>query len=63
MRSSKSQAEGHKLTYVRFKYRQADGSNNNPMYPKMGAANTPYARTVCPLHPVVLSLVLMVLFS
>lgn len=32
-------------------YRSADGSNNNPMLPKLGAANTPYARSV---HPNVL---------
>ncbi|KAI9804672.1 MAG: hypothetical protein M1833_006747 [Piccolia ochrophora] len=30
-------------------YRQADGSNNNFLYPGLGAANTPYARTVQPL--------------
>ncbi|MCJ1272406.1 hypothetical protein MMC21_000192 [Puttea exsequens] len=32
----------------KFQYRQADGSNNNIMYPKLGAANTPYARSVSP---------------
>ncbi|KAH0555975.1 hypothetical protein GP486_006082 [Trichoglossum hirsutum] len=31
-----------------FAYRQADGSNNNIMYPHIGAANTPYARSVRP---------------
>ncbi|KAI9860958.1 MAG: hypothetical protein M1813_005637 [Trichoglossum hirsutum] len=31
-----------------FAYRQADGSNNNIMYPHLGAANTPYARSVRP---------------
>ena len=38
------------LSYLgdKFKYRQADGSFNNVMYPHMGAANTPYARTVQP---------------
>ncbi|KAH0556979.1 hypothetical protein GP486_005233 [Trichoglossum hirsutum] len=35
-----------------FAYRQADGSNNNIMYPHLGAANTPYARSV---HPGVMS--------
>ena len=30
------------------KYRAADGSFNNPMAPMVGAANTPYARTVRP---------------
>jgi len=30
------------------RYRQADGSNNNIMYPHLGAANTPYARTIFP---------------
>ena len=32
-----------------FKYRSADGSNNSFKHPKLGAANTPYARTVPPL--------------
>jgi linoleate 10R-lipoxygenase len=38
------------LSYLgdKFKYRQADGSYNNIMYPHIGAANTPYARTVAP---------------
>jgi hypothetical protein len=31
-----------------FKYRKSDGSNNNFMYPHMGAAGSPYARTVTP---------------
>ncbi|KAG6315855.1 hypothetical protein E4U44_001059 [Claviceps purpurea] len=31
-----------------FKYRQPDGSNNNPLLPKLGAAGTPYSRTVKP---------------
>ncbi|KAG5949373.1 hypothetical protein E4U53_005905 [Claviceps sorghi] len=31
-----------------FKYRQPDGSNNNPLFPKLGAAGTPYSRTVKP---------------
>ncbi|OJD35163.1 fatty acid oxygenase [Diplodia corticola] len=31
-----------------FSYRQADGSYNNIMYPHLGAANTPYARSVQP---------------
>ncbi|KAI9680215.1 MAG: hypothetical protein M1829_001452 [Trizodia sp. TS-e1964] len=31
-----------------FMYRQADGSNNNILYPHLGAANTPYARSVRP---------------
>ncbi|KAI1853021.1 hypothetical protein JX265_012777 [Neoarthrinium moseri] len=29
-----------------YRYRQADGSFNNPQVPLMGAANTPYTRTV-----------------
>ncbi|KAJ5720751.1 Psi-producing oxygenase A [Penicillium malachiteum] len=29
-------------------YRKADGSGNNPFWPNIGAANTPYARTVRP---------------
>ncbi|KAJ5887878.1 hypothetical protein N7495_007919 [Penicillium taxi] len=32
-----------------FKYRSADGSNNNPTLPWLGAANTPYCRTIPPL--------------
>ncbi|KAG6012087.1 hypothetical protein E4U43_007946 [Claviceps pusilla] len=31
-----------------FKYRQPDGSNNNPLLPRLGAAGTPYSRTVKP---------------
>lgn len=31
-----------------FKYRKSDGSNNNIMYPRMGAAGSPYARSVTP---------------
>ncbi|KAG6011007.1 hypothetical protein E4U21_000038 [Claviceps maximensis] len=31
-----------------FKYRQPDGSKNNPLLPKLGAAGTPYSRTVKP---------------
>ncbi|KAK2747999.1 hypothetical protein FQN57_001590 [Myotisia sp. PD_48] len=31
-----------------FIYRTADGSNNNPLFPQLGAANTPYARSVIP---------------
>lgn len=39
-----------------FKYRTADGSNNNPMYPRLGAAGSPYARTVRPrtMQPIAL---------
>lgn len=38
------------LSYMgdEFRYRMADGSNNNPLLPKLGAANTPYARTINP---------------
>ncbi|KAF7718629.1 Linoleate 10R-lipoxygenase [Penicillium ucsense] len=32
-----------------FKYRSADGSRNNPTLPQLGAANTPYCRTIPPL--------------
>lgn len=35
-----------------YAFRTADGSNNNPDYPDMGKAGTPYARSVqqaCPL--------------
>lgn len=33
-----------------FKYRTADGSNNNTMYPTLGAAGSHYARTVVGTH-------------
>lgn len=38
------------LNYIGDKtmYRSADGSNNNPLWPSMGAAGTPYARSVRP---------------
>ena len=38
------------LSYLgdEYKYRQADGSNNNIMYPHLGAAGSSYARTVTP---------------
>ena len=36
------------LSYMSFRYREADGSYNNVLAPKIGAANTPYARTVRP---------------
>ncbi|KAI9884215.1 MAG: hypothetical protein M1823_004008 [Watsoniomyces obsoletus] len=38
------------LSYLgdKFTYRQADGSYNNVMFPNLGAANTPYARSVIP---------------
>lgn len=32
-----------------FKYRSADGSTNSYIFPKLGAANTPYARSVNPV--------------
>lgn len=32
-----------------YKYRQADGSHNNVLYPNLGKAGQPYARTVKPL--------------
>ncbi|KAF6838515.1 linoleate diol synthase [Colletotrichum musicola] len=32
----------------KLKYRFADGSHNNPLYPLLGAANQPYARSVKP---------------
>ncbi|KAF7543942.1 hypothetical protein G7Z17_g10338 [Cylindrodendrum hubeiense] len=31
-----------------YRFRQPDGSNNNPLFPKMGAAKTPYARSCRP---------------
>lgn len=32
-----------------YQYRSADGSNNNPTLPWLGAANTAYCRTISPL--------------
>ena len=32
-----------------FRYRSADGSNNSYIFPRLGAANTPYARSVSPV--------------
>ncbi|PYI33000.1 peroxidase [Aspergillus indologenus CBS 114.80] len=39
------------LSYMgnEYAYRSADGSNNNPTLPWLGAANTPYARSIAPL--------------
>ncbi|KAE8166073.1 heme peroxidase [Aspergillus tamarii] len=34
-----------------YKYRAADGSNNNPLYPHLGAAGSHYVRSVTPQHP------------
>lgn len=38
------------LNYIgeKYMYRSADGSNNNPLYPQLGAAGTTYARSVRP---------------
>lgn len=33
-----------------FSYREADGSNNNPTIPNLGAAHTPYSRSVASSH-------------
>ncbi|KAH7119549.1 heme peroxidase [Dendryphion nanum] len=33
----------------KYIYRTADGSYNNPLHPALGAANTPYCRTVKPM--------------
>ncbi|GAA6004081.1 hypothetical protein JCM10207_002416 [Rhodosporidiobolus poonsookiae] len=38
-------------THVGTSVRAADGSGQNPTNPKLGAANTPYIRTVPPVHP------------
>lgn len=32
-----------------YAYRSADGSRNNPTLPWLGAANTPYSRSIPPL--------------
>lgn len=39
------------LSYMsdEWRYRSADGSNNSFIFPKLGAANTPYARSVNPV--------------
>lgn len=39
------------LSYLgpKFDFRQADGSGNNIMYPRLGAAGSPYARSVKPM--------------
>ncbi|PYH33482.1 peroxidase/cytochrome P450 family protein [Aspergillus neoniger CBS 115656] len=39
------------LSYMgeEYAYRSADGSNNNPTLPWLGAAGTPYARSIAPL--------------
>ncbi|KAF9251277.1 hypothetical protein CBS147339_5695 [Penicillium roqueforti] len=39
------------LSYMgdEYQYRSADGSNNNPTLPWLGAANTAYCRTISPL--------------
>ncbi|KAE8387807.1 heme peroxidase [Aspergillus alliaceus] len=34
-----------------YRYRAADGSNNNPLYPQLGAAGSHYVRSVTPRHP------------
>ncbi|KAK0488988.1 linoleate diol synthase [Armillaria novae-zelandiae] len=34
-----------------YKFRKADGSNNNVLTPDMGKAGTPYARSVQQIHP------------
>ncbi|KAF4332293.1 Psi-producing oxygenase A [Fusarium beomiforme] len=40
------------LSYLgdEFRYRAADGSNNNILYPQLGAAGSHYARSVVPKH-------------
>ncbi|KAH7325577.1 heme peroxidase family protein [Stachybotrys elegans] len=40
------------LSYLgdKFRYRTADGSNNNILYPQLGAAGSHYARSVLPKH-------------
>ncbi|KAJ5137335.1 hypothetical protein N7526_003568 [Penicillium atrosanguineum] len=38
----------HPLSHE-YKYRSADGSNNNPTLPWLGAANTAYCRTIPPM--------------
>lgn len=33
-----------------YRYHSADGSNNNPLQPRLGAAGEPYSRTTSPMH-------------
>ncbi|KAF3349813.1 hypothetical protein VD0002_g6481 [Verticillium dahliae] len=39
-----------------WKYRRADGSHNNPLYPWLGAAGQTYARSVAPKKPTLAAL-------
>jgi hypothetical protein len=41
------------LSYLgnNVQFRTADGSNNNLMYPNLGKAGTPYAKSVVATHP------------
>jgi len=38
-----------------YAHRMPDGSNNNPLFPDLGRAGMPYARSVAPTRPVPLS--------
>ena len=37
---------GHTKPLAKYVYRSADGTNYNPLYPALGKARSPYARTV-----------------
>ncbi|KAF8532744.1 heme peroxidase [Gautieria morchelliformis] len=50
-----AEANGSALGLKSFAYRQADGSCNNPLIPELGAAHTPYARSVTSSHVVPIS--------
>ena len=49
-------ASAHSAAYdvnaIPYSARSADGSNYNPLFPNMGKAGTPYARTVPPANPI-----------
>ncbi|KDQ09782.1 hypothetical protein BOTBODRAFT_507785 [Botryobasidium botryosum FD-172 SS1] len=44
-------------TYLgaKYRFRAADGAGNNPLFPDLGRAGTPYSRSVQPKHPVPVS--------
>ncbi|GJJ13725.1 hypothetical protein Clacol_007981 [Clathrus columnatus] len=49
--SSANQSSPSFVPRLPYAYRSADGSSNNPLYPGMGKAGTPYARSVQNKHP------------
>ncbi|KAJ2920712.1 hypothetical protein H1R20_g16379, partial [Candolleomyces eurysporus] len=45
-----NKASGHSHPPAKYVYRSADGSNYNPLFPSLGKAKSPYARTVPSKH-------------